>query len=244
MADRSGSGWRLDDILIELASDSGTTRVAISCRSGREVTRSGFKPDFTAAVWHHWLNPLSPAFDKARDLFCLVTGELADSVQAHWNQLLTSVLSVDADRAVGRLNAPCRTILKSLHCPNRQAEVADEETWALASHIRLLKRDFFHTPSQSLASLASSARRAVTSGSDHDAQRLWDQLLIIAKRNRRRQADFGRPQLLAELRAAIALTEHPNHSPDLTLLDRLSLELADECVLQSDATQSQSNARV
>jgi hypothetical protein len=218
-------GWRLDDLLITSSGPTGLCQAAVSCRSGKEVTASGFKQDFVEAAWSHWLNTDEPVFNRDQDLLCLMAGEVADSTLGSWHELLRTATSVSEERGLTRLNQRCRRILESLRCPDGLATGVDSsQVWQLAARVRLLRRDFFHEPSESLRNGLSEARRAIKSGAPEDAKNLWERLVRMAAELREKGGEITRPQLIERLRDEVDLTDHPQFGADLATLDRRSEE--------------------
>jgi hypothetical protein len=64
-------GWLIDDIVLGLASPRGDISCALSAKSFKYVTRSGFSADFVRLAWQQWLS--GGPFVKGRDLLGIVT---------------------------------------------------------------------------------------------------------------------------------------------------------------------------
>jgi hypothetical protein len=55
-------GWLLDDLVLSLSRRGGVGRLALSIKSDRQVTTSGFPSDFVRVAWQQWLGIPGPLF--------------------------------------------------------------------------------------------------------------------------------------------------------------------------------------
>src|SRR5258707_10418386 len=57
------SGQLLDDLLLVLQRGSQTTRCAISVKSNRQLTNTGFNQEFVQDAWEQWRRQAGPNFN-------------------------------------------------------------------------------------------------------------------------------------------------------------------------------------
>jgi len=232
------SGWLLDDLAVTLQGTEGKRVCAISIKSDRQVTCRGFPNDFTERVWEQWLCAEAEPFDAGRgDVFCLVVGKLADGVESAWNGVAREAKEADPSRLVQRLTTEGlasktkRALFGSIQCPPalQAGDRTDELAAArLLKHIRLIHMDFDAISSRTLCDALGRCRQALASGDAAEGTRLWDRLVAIAAEQRQVGGTLSLRKLIAKLRAAFHLREHPDYGADWTRMRRLSNELMED----------------
>jgi hypothetical protein len=228
------SGWLLDDLLVTLARPS-TGHLAISIKSDRQVTGSGFPATFVTTVWEQWLGLGTPAstFGKDADLLGLVVGELANEPSEDWNELLRQARLTDSSRLAKRYTTEGvsseggRKLFASLKCPASIATTppaSDEDIAALVRHIRLVYLDFTAPTSRDTGDSLFTLQRTLATGSPNEARTLWERLCRICTTRRTAGGSLTREQLLGEIRGDFPLRDVPDHASQWTRLQRLSAE--------------------
>jgi type IV secretory system conjugative DNA transfer VirD4/TraG family protein len=72
-------GWLADDLIVECTASTGKRSAGISIKSDRQVTSSGFPPDFVGTAWAQWFGVKSERVLRGSDdAVVLMVGSLAD----------------------------------------------------------------------------------------------------------------------------------------------------------------------
>lgn len=239
------SGWLADDLLISCKLGTRERSVALSVKSDRQVTKTGFPDDLTRLAWEQWLGQAGAvALKGTGNAIGLVVGHLAAGVEEAWNKICLEVRESRSNlgRVLARLKVPTtedpgsqssevqRALVASLNCPAALAQAGattNLETLELISQLHLLYLDF-RSPSSRQEGLAlADCRALLVSGDDADAQRLWAFLLGLAGRKRSNGGTATLPEVLAELRPHFALRVHPDFDADWRSLERHTREAMD-----------------
>lgn len=173
--------WLQDDLVLRLSGLTGDHHTAISVKSDRQVTESGWPEDFVRDAWEQWLESPSGGFQRDRDHLVLVVGELSRDVASAWNELLREAIETDPSRLVERLltdglaSRLKRVLFESLQCP-LDLRVSGGTDAVAAAHLlrrlRLVHLDFRRQPSHDLNEAHRLAREVVNSGQPEDASLL------------------------------------------------------------------------
>jgi hypothetical protein len=81
----SASGWKLDDLLLEMRNDAGPLFCSVSVKSAAYLTKDGFKSEFVSDAWAQWSEGAS--FERTRDYMALVVGRLSLDAQTAWEDI-------------------------------------------------------------------------------------------------------------------------------------------------------------
>ena len=105
------TGWLLDDLLLTSVNHQEKLgRAAISVKTAKQITMTGgFDASFRDAVWAQWAGATAGPFDKERDLLCLATANVADSVSKAWHELQNEALGTSTERFLERVNSATQT---------------------------------------------------------------------------------------------------------------------------------------
>jgi hypothetical protein len=236
------AGHLLDDIVLTLTRQAVNATAEMSAKSDRQVTEGGFPSNFVEAIWEQWLHTESEVFQRDRDLVVLVTSKLANSVAESWEKLLREAIATTPERMVARLQPPSgseegshssaiqRALFASLACPERlKDQVQDEEQQRvqLLCRVRLVHLDYFEEPSKDQARALVDCRQLVKSGSQEDAEALWNALVVIASQMRGTGGSLDHAGLLAQLREHHELHDHPDYRADWQAIQRWTGEMLD-----------------
>jgi len=238
------AGWLADDLVVTFTpGPSGDRAAGISIKSGRQVTAAGFPANFVAAVWAQWLGVGTPGpLAGSNDVLVLVTGELAQNVEAARSRLLREALETTPERLIARLSSPKedegsqaselqRALFGSLRCPKEfrhRGETDEKATVHLLRQVRLVPFDYETTPSRRLDEAAADCQRVLRSGDPAGAGELWKRLRAIADEKRPAGRSLDLPELLQELRGQFDLAGHPDFARDWdTLAERSQEEMSD-----------------
>ncbi|MGA9667942.1 MAG: hypothetical protein WBQ94_01970, partial [Terracidiphilus sp.] len=61
----AASGWKFDDLLLEMRNDAGPLFCSISVKSAAYLTKDGFKSEFVSDAWAQWSE--GTPFERTRD---------------------------------------------------------------------------------------------------------------------------------------------------------------------------------
>jgi hypothetical protein len=223
-------GWLLDDLVLEFKDGTGGQHfAAISIKSDRQVTSSGFPANFVHDAWELWLKPGAP-FVRDRDILVLAVGELANDVASAWNTLLREALATSPDRLVKRLTAKgmtsrlAQTLFRSLRCPkdlDPRRTISDEVVCSFLRCVRLLHFDFHCNPSGDLAKALLQATGAVASNRSNDGHGLLKALTIFSA-NQRPSGGTASLETVLNLPGLPALQVHPDYHNDWAQINRVT----------------------
>ncbi len=230
------SGWLLDDLLVSVARPE-KGRLALSIKSDRQVTGSGFPDSFVTALWEQRLGKGTPAsdFSMETDFLGLVVGELGNEVEENWNELLRQCLNLASNpsRLVTRyttevISSPGgRALFESLRCPAEVSTTAtDLDLASLLARVRLIHLDFTSPTSRYKADAINVIQRTLTSGDAKEAASLWEVICRICATRRIAGGSMSRVELLTELRHRFSLADAPNFAAAWVRLQELSRDHA------------------
>jgi hypothetical protein len=100
------AGQLLDDLLLELKRGSGTTRCAISVKSTRQLTETGFSDDFVRDAWEQWTGADGSSFNRGTDLLGLIVGVMDNPTLEEWRGLQKQDFAATPERMLQRLSDP------------------------------------------------------------------------------------------------------------------------------------------
>ena len=221
-------GWLADDLVIECSSSTGNRAAGISIKSDRQVTSTGFPPEFVATAWAQWFGVKTERVLRgSEDAIVLMVGSLSQDIEDAWSNLLGDALRTTPDRMVARLAEPepddgsqssalQRALFASLQCPEEfrdRGDTSDSATVQLLSHLRLLRFDFEVTPSRDHDHALRECQNVLRSGAADEAKNLWSRLVAIADNNRA-GGSIDLAGLLTELRDEFDLRDHPDYRRD------------------------------
>lgn len=230
------SGWLLDDLLVTLSRPT-VGRLAISIKSDRQVTSSGFPNSFVTGAWEQWLGRGTPAssFDKSTDLLGLVVGELAEEPREAWNELLREALVTDSARLARRYSTARmtsqtgRSLFTSLRRPTSLASTptsTDDEIGEIVRGIRLVHLDFTSPTSMEFGNAIRALQGTIQSGSSQEAHSLWLRMCGICTVRRTAGGSLSKEDLIRELCSEFQLRAAPDHAAQWERLHRHSSEHA------------------
>lgn len=232
-------GWLADDLVVECATSTGKRSAGISIKSDRQVTSSGFPPDFVGIAWAQWFGVKTESVLRgSSDAVVLMVGSLAHDVEDAWSNLLSDALRTTPDRMLARLAEPVtadgsqssalqRALFASLRCPEdlrNEGDTSDNVTMQLLRRIRLMRFDFEATPSRDHDLALRDCQTILRSGDPEEAKSLWSRLVAVADANRA-GGSIDLASLLVELRDEFDLHDHPDYRHDWEALNRSGREL-------------------
>lgn len=232
-------GWLADDLVVECTASKGKRSAGISIKSDRQVTSSGFPPDFVGIAWAQWFGVKTERVLRgSNDAVVLMVGSLAHDVEDAWSNLLSDALRTTPDRMLARLAEPIaadgsqssalqRALFASLRCPEElrnEGDASDGATMQLLCRIRLMRFDFEATPSRDHDHALRDCQTILRSGDPEEAKSLWARLVAVADANRA-GGSIDLASLLVELRDEFDLHDHPDYRRDWEVLERSSSDL-------------------
>jgi hypothetical protein len=231
-------GWLADDLVVECRASTGKRSAGISIKSDRQVTSSGFPPDFVGTAWAQWFGVKTERVLRGSDdAVVLMVGSLAHDVEDAWSNLLSDALRTTPERMTARLAEPVadegsqssalqRALFAGLGCPDElrnEGDTSDSITMQLLRRIRLMRFDFESTSSRDYDHALRDCQNILRSGDADEAASLWSRLVAIADANRA-GGSIDLASLLVELRDEFDLRDHPDYRHDWEVLDRSSRE--------------------
>ncbi|MBP1093709.1 P-loop NTPase family protein [Bradyrhizobium diazoefficiens] len=232
-------GWLADDLIVECTAPTGKRSAGISIKSDRQVTSSGFPPDFVGIAWAQWFGvQTGRVLRGSNDAVVLMVGSLAHDIEDAWSNLLSDAMRTTPDRMLARLAEPTgadgsqssalqRALAASLRCPEdlrNEGDASDSAKMQLLRRMRLMRFDFEATPSRDHDHALRDCQTILRSGDPEEASSLWARLVAVADANRA-GGSIDLASLLVELRDEFDLHEHPDYRHDWEVLNRSSREL-------------------
>lgn len=215
----------LNDLRVTL-SNTSPKLLAISVKSNRQVTQSGFPREFVEAA--RVCCGTESNRKLPHDLVGLAVGQLAGQVRECWHALLREA-RLGSPRSVAirytsekQSNAIGRALFRSLADENT---VPDAETVLLVQRVRLFHFDFTENESRDEARATEMCQLVLASGQSDEAVRLWRRLVGIAAERRAAGGALSYPELIEALGGEFALKDRADHRRDWEMLDRRSAEI-------------------
>jgi hypothetical protein len=217
------SGHILDDLLLVLQHGKLTTHCAISVKSNKQLTNTGFNQEFVLDAWEQRRRPAGPTFNPETDLLGLTVGPINDSTLHEWRKFVQQVASTTPERMADRLSTPGQTsavqraIFESLHDPLRKDSPDPIETARLASRIRVLA---FSDATEGV--YVNLCAEIVFDATLDEGAKLWNRLLQLAAENRGTGGHFNLPKLVRTLRPDFELRDYPDYEADWKRIEAVS----------------------
>jgi hypothetical protein len=217
----AASGWKFDDLLLEMRNDAGPLFCSISVKSAAHLTKYGFESEFVSDAWAQWSE--GAPFQRTRDYMALVVGRLSTDAQAAWEDIERRSVTGDAKHLADQLtktgssSATERRVFKSL-----LGDASKKRTNLEAARLikRLRVRHFDNTVDVVSGRDCTLLLRLETPSVGND---LWIDLQMIASRYRISGGTLDLPELLSELRNKYKLKDHPNFRAAWQSVNRRSL---------------------
>ena len=208
--------WCIDDLLLTAEVDGEKRRLAISVKANVQVTRSGLPADFVKRAWEHWRDREGP-FNRNTDSLALATRGIHPEFGPAWYEVKNACEGADPGLAISRIrkNRKQSSIFESVRKPG---QASGEETIELVRRLYVLPADFQLSHSTDEAQVIKDCRSLLVSGEMKEAQRLWKEIIGIAKEVRIRIGTITVPGLLGRLRKGFELRDHPDFGSDWNLL--------------------------
>lgn len=214
------AGQILDDLWLGLSHGTESTRCAISVKSNRQLTKTGFNAEFVQDAWEQWN---TDGFNKRRDLLGIIVGVIDAPTLEEWRGLQKQSFATTPERMVQRLtdtnqsSAVQRAIFESLRREQNGVQPDPVETARLASRIRVLP--FLEGEEGEYISLCAAL---VLDGSLGEGTKLWGRLLQLAAENRATGGFFDLSKLVRVLRPDFELRDYPDFEADWKRIEAAS----------------------
>lgn len=215
-------GWRIDDLLVTALAATAQRRLAISAKGNLQVTAAGLPADFAARAWEQWRDPQGP-FNRVADGLALVTLGTHPKFDAAWREVKSACSGTDSALAMSRIrpNKSQSAIFDSVQKPGG---ASDEETIELIRRLHVLPTDLQFAQSENETQAIAQCRRLLESGSNDEAQDLWNHLVKVAKGVRLRSGTIKLLDLLSMLRGKFGLRHHPDFERDWETLSNITVD--------------------
>jgi hypothetical protein len=217
-------GHVLDDQRLTMKRGSSETRSAVSVKSNRQLTKSGFNSEFVLDAWEEWRGGDGSSFDPAKDILTLVVGMIDEPTLHEWQELQKQASTTTPDRLTARLrndgqsSAPQRAIFEGLRkLPGGDAD--EVETARLISRLRVLQ--FSEDQEGDYVNLCAEI---VSDGSLEQGAKLWSRLLQLASENRATGGFFDVQKLIRVLRPDFELKDYPDFQSDWSKVEGITAE--------------------
>jgi hypothetical protein len=217
----AASGWKLDDLLLEMRNDAGPLFCSVSVKSAAYLTKDGFKSEFVSDAWAQWSD--GTPFDRTRDYMALVVGSLSATVQTAWEDIERRSITADPKHLVDQLtkagssSATERKIFESL------VGVASKTQSNLGA-ARLIKRLRVRHLDNTVDVVAGrDCTLLLRFESPSIGNELWIDLQTIAAKYRISGGTLDLPELSSELRNKYKLKDHPNFRATWQSMNQRSL---------------------
>lgn len=220
-------GWEIDDLLV--TADEGCGRkLAISCKSNRQVTATAWPTDFVEHAWSQWNRREPGPMVQDADLLALVVragkGHLA--FEETWQDII-GWASGDDDLALARIRDTAKhsAVFDSVRFPGgKDLGGSDLETLRLIRRLVFVSLDFQLTHSKALDAGARRCRDILVDGQWDNARKLWEELVGLATAARLSGGSLTLEGVWAHLRTRFDLKDRPNFAASWTALSALTDE--------------------
>lgn len=215
-------GWGIDDLLLTAQATTAPRRLAISAKGNFQVTAAGLPADFVMRAWEQWRDPQGP-FNRAVDGLALVTLGTQKTFDPAWREVKNACSGTDTSLTMSRIrsNKNQSGVFDSVQ---KHGGASDEETIELIRRLHVLPTDLQLAHSENKTQSIAQCRRLLTSGSDGEAQALWEGLINVAKEVRLRSGTITVPDLLCLLRGQFGLRHHPDFERDWETLFNITAD--------------------
>lgn len=215
--------WRIDDLLVTAGSDPDVRHIALSCKGNVQVSANGMPADFVKSAWEQWRATDSP-MQRKTDVLALVTQGHHKTFTPRWSDILTWCRSSGQELAIARIGdlATHTKIFESVKAPEGNIVATDEETVELIRHLEVLPLDFQLEPSSCREDAIGKCRMLLRSGDREEAERVWDDLVEMARNTRVGAGTLALDVVWGKLRTAYDLKSRPNYEGSWHALDALT----------------------
>lgn len=220
-------GWLFDDLLLTMNDGTNQHRVAVSAKSNRQITGTGFPDEILTDIWTQYLNAGHQLFNPKLDYLLFVVSPIARSVSENLSNLINTVRVTTPADMLKRLvtpnfSAPLKTLFNSFKCPaplKATYNVSDEETCNLLLRILVKEFDFQSNTSNDEVNLIGLLQECLESKQPAEAGFLFNRLAGL----RKEYAPFGGyidyPGLLSKISGQFKLSVLSEHSGDWKKID-------------------------
>lgn len=216
------AGQILDDLGLVLRHGTESTRCAISVKSNRQLTKTGFNAEFVGDAWEQWT---AAFFNKETDLLGLIVGVIDAPTLEEWREMQTQGFAATPERLLQRMtdmnqsSAVQRAIFESLRREQTGVKPEPLKTARLASRIRVLP--FLDGDEGKSINLCAAL---LIDGSIGEGTKLWARLLQLAAENRAAGGFFDLSKLVRVLRPDFELHDYPDFEADWQRIEAISRE--------------------
>jgi len=142
----SALGWHIDDLLVTAVREPKPQRIALSCKSNRQVSSAGLPADFVIRTWQQWEEEAkSGPMDCLSDHLALVTRGRHTKFDEAWSDIRNWCSGGKAVLAIARIRKTTKhsTVFDSIKTPmGRVKKATDKETVELIRHLNVVPLDF------------------------------------------------------------------------------------------------------
>ena len=222
-------GWLFDDLLLTMKDGNHVHKVAVSAKSNRQITATGFPDDILTDIWTQYLNAGQKVFDPLLDYMLFVVSPLGRSVSENLSILINTTRVTSPKDMISRLDTgnfsvPQKTLFNSLKCPavlKTAHNVSDEDTCKMLLRIIVKEFDFQSNASNDQVSLIGILQDCLISKQPAEAQFLYERLAGL----RKEFAPFGGyvdyGVLLSKITPQFKLAGVSQHDEDWKKIERL-----------------------
>ena len=155
-------------------------QLAVSCKSGHQVTGAGLPEDFVLAAWDQWSKASKGPMNRDRDSLMLATRGHHSAFEPLWADI-KNWSGGDSKVALARIGetAKHRKLFASIRNPvkTRKSNVRDDELIKFTRRLEVLATDFDLANSDDQRKAVGRCRALINGGKLADGRKLWNALV-------------------------------------------------------------------
>jgi len=202
-----------------------------SVKSNRPITGNGCSEEIRDSIWRVVEDDL---FDQTSSLIGLFTAPLSATASLVIDQLVSRARNeTNPNRFESKtLDKKHRDISESFRHPARNNDTGSP--WQIFSRLIAREFDFIRAESKCLAEAKQMCREILepTVSTDLESDRLWQQLLVLAKSLRDNGGSVTRDSLVEKLRSAFVMRNDPYDEKAWAILNQYSDEYMSEVITE------------
>lgn len=215
--------WSIDDLLA--TSDLGLAsqrQLAVSCKSGHQVTGAGLPKDFVLAAWDQWSKASKGPMNRDRDSLMLATRGHHSAFEPLWADI-KNWSGGDNKVALARIGetAKHRKLFASIRNPvkTQKSNVRDDELIRFTRRLEVLATDFDLANSDDQRKAVGRCRALINGGKLADGRKLWNALVGSTRTARLGHGTIDIASLVSDLARQFDLKDHPNYESSWKALE-------------------------
>jgi len=222
-------GWLFDDLLLSMKTAGKSRRIAISVKSGQQLTTNGIPADLNMLLWQQYRKEISDVFQVGQDALCLVEPPLATGLSDNLHMLLREAYEQEAGEMNRRQetekfsSVERRRIYHSFACPPALTAMPDRATIQTGDVLK----SFLHIQMDFEAPHSTAEQRAIGFCRDalqdpqlETASQLYKRLCGIVREQSGVAGYIDIPKLVEKLGGQFQLKDFPSYVADWQRLEQ------------------------